>query len=253
MAIYMWRDIINFATQWPAPDGFHVPLNTEWQAIYDIWLALGGWSSDGTNFWANLKLPFAGYRQYYDASVYNVGNKCKYWASSPRNTNYAYALSISSSEVLPQNEPSRSYGYPVRCFRNSPIKPTSSWTKLYWTSIEAGWIFWSATDWLISLSSNWTTWITISDKNLWATTVWNSGDTLTNANCGNVFQRGNNYAFPWTKSSTSITTSSTQVDVTGYWPWNYYSSSTWITALPRQNSISDGNNLRWWVDGNIPV
>jgi hypothetical protein len=31
------------ATQWPAPDGFHVPLTTEWQAVRNIRIALGGW------------------------------------------------------------------------------------------------------------------------------------------------------------------------------------------------------------------
>lgn len=249
---YIGEYVPNFATQWPAPDGFHVPLSSEWDAVKTVWTSLWGWGSDGTNFWANLKLPMMGSRDYDNTSVRVVGSEWRYWASSPNGTETAYSLRFYSSVITTYNY-RRSSGFPVRCFKNEPTVPTSSWTKLYWTSIEAGWIFWNSTYWLISLSSNWTTWITIMDKNLWATTVWNSGDTLTDANCGNVFQRGNNYAFPWTKSSTSITTSSTKANVTGFWPWNYYSSSTWITATPRQSSASNGNNLRWWEDGNVPV
>lgn len=84
------------------------------------------------------------------------------------------------------------------------------------------------------------------DKNLWATTVWNSGDTLSEANCWKYYQRWNNYWFPrtWT-----VTTSSTQVDASTYWPWNYYSSSTFITrsSSPYRWDTTDNWNLRWWV------
>lgn len=233
------------AMQWTAPAGFHVPLNTEWQAVYDVWTALWGWSSDWTNFWIALKLPFAGTRYYNDSNVYFQGTGGYYWSSSPypSNANYSYYLYFNSSSVYPQSSYYRAYGFSVRCFKNKPVIPTSSWTKLYWTSIEAGWIFWSSTDWLISLSSNWTTWITIADKNLWATTVWNSWDTLSEANCWKYYQRWNNYWFPrtWT-----VTTSSTQVDASTYWPWNYYSSNTFITYSWAWDSTGNGN-LWWWV------
>jgi hypothetical protein len=58
------------------------------------------------------------------------------------------------------------------------------------------------------------------------------------------------FPFSW-----SITTSSSQVNTTWYWPWNYYSSSTFITQSSRPfNWINPANNnLRWWVDGNVPV
>lgn len=243
--IEIWTIQDYSAMQWPAPDGFHVPLNTEWQAVYDIWTALGGWSSDWTNFWIALKLPFAGYRFSSSAGVGSQGSYGFYWSSSRNNTNNAYLLNFNSSDVLPQNANYRAFGYSVRCFKNSPTVPTSSWTKLYWTSIEAWWIFWSSTEWLISMSSDWQTWITIQDKNLWATTVWNSWDTLSEANCWKYYQRWNNYWFPRTWS---VTTSSTQVDASTYWPWNYYSSSTFITrnSSPYRWDTTDNWNLRWW-------
>ena len=232
------------AMRWPAPSGYHVPLNTEWQAVYDVWTALGGWSSDWTNFWIALKLPFAGYRSYSSAGVSNQGSIGRYWYSSRYNTDGAYNLSLNSAGLNPQNANYRASGYSVRCFKNSPVVPMSSWTKLYWTSIEAGWIFWSSADWLISLSSDWTTWITIADKNLWATTVWNSWDTLSEANCWKYYQRWNNYWFP--RTWTIANQSKTQVDASSYWPWNYYSSDTFIKYNWRWDS-TDNWNLRWWV------
>ena len=232
--------------QWPAPDGFHVPLNTEWQAMYDIWTALGGWSSDWINFWIALKLPLAGDRFRWSSSVSDQGAYGRYRSSTRTNASNAYSIHFDSSVISPQTASQRSNGLSVRCFKNSPIVPTPSWAKLYWMSIESWWIFWSSTDWLISLSSNWQTWVTIMDKNLWATTVWNSGDTLSEANCGKYYQRWNNYGFPrtWT-----VTASSTQVDASAYWPWNYYSSSTFITrsSSPYRWDTTDNANLRWWV------
>jgi len=244
---WKWIEIKNWpdysAMQWPAPDGFHVPLNTEWQAVYDVWAALGGWSSDWTNFWIALKLPFAGRRSYSSADVGSQGTVGSYWSSSRYYENSAYYLGLRSTALNPQNSNYRANGFSVRCFKNSPVVPMSSWTKLYWTSIESWWIFWDSTDWLISLSSNGTTWITISDKNLWATTVWNSWDTLSEANCWKYYQRWNNYWFP--RTWTIANQSTTQVDASNYWPWNYYSSSTFITYNWPWDITGNGN-LRWW-------
>mgnify|MGYP003307556105 CR=1 FL=1 len=112
--------------------------------------------------------------------------------------------------------------------------------------ITESWIYWSSDLGLISLSSNWITWITITDKNLWATTVYNDWDTLSEANCGKYYQWWNNYWFPFTWS---VTTSSTQVDASSYWPWNYYSSSTFITRSSTTSSRSSvrNDNLWGWV------
>ena len=251
--VYLWDTkirptIINFATQWPAPDGFHVPLNTDRQAVYNVWGALR-WSY--TSWWAAfgkaLKLPKAGGRSPVDANAMSQGSEGYYWSSSRSTADEAYQIYFSSNIAMYNGF--RAGGFSVRCFKNSPVVPTSSWTKLYWTSIEAGWIFWSSADWLISLSSNWQSWITIMDKNLWATTVWNNGDTLSEANCGKYYQRWNNYGFPFTWS---VTTSSTQVNASTYWPWNYYNSSTFITYTWRWDSTNNWN-LRWWVSGNVPV
>ena len=252
MSIYIGWPVEVSDMQWPCPDGFHVPLSTEWQAIYDAWISLWAWNSYSSDRWTKfstyLKMPKAGYRDYSILSFISRGSAGFYWSSTPYDADYAYYLYFDTAHVDPQGAYYRSLGFSVRCFKNSPTIPTSSWTVLYQWSWSA-WIYHNATDWLISISSNGTTWYTLMDKNLWATTVYNYWDTLSESNCGKVYQRGNNYAFSWDANYdvSQISQSSTQVDVTWYWPWNYYESSTWITTAHRQSSASDWNNLRWWV------
>ncbi len=109
--------------------------------------------------------------------------------------------------------------------------------------ITTPWIYHSPSLWLISLSANWTSRVTMADKNLWATTVYNPWDTLSEANCGKFYQWGNNYWFPF---SWSVTTSSTQVNANSYWPWNYYSSSTFITRSSSPYRWDSWNNSNLW-------
>ena len=108
------------------------------------------------------------------------------------------------------------------------------------------WIYRNQTEWIISLSSDGTTWITIADKNLWATQVYNDGDTLGESNTWKYYQHWNNYWFPF---SWTFTTSSSTVNASSYWPWNYYSSSTFITTATRENSIN--KDLWWWVTWTV--
>ena len=236
--------VVHSDMQWPCPDGFHVPLSSEWEAVKTVWTTLGGSRYNWTNFGIALKLPFAGNRKQSSADVGYQGSIWYYWSSTYYNIHNANILYFDSDNIQPNAIWGLSFADSIRCFKDSPVTPTSSWTKLYWTSIEAGWIFWDSDDWLISLSSNWTDWITIQDKNLWATQVWNSWDTLSEANCGKYFQRWNNYWFPFTWTLTD--TSTTQVDANWYWPWNYYNSSTFIKYNWTWDSSSNAN-LRWWV------
>lgn len=111
--------------------------------------------------------------------------------------------------------------------------------------ITTPWIYWNEAEWLISLSSDGSTWVTIADKNLWATTVYNNWDTLSEANCGKYYQWGNNYWFP---RAWSVSISQNQVNAGSNWPWNYYSSSTYIIrrTSPYRWDSTDNGNLRWW-------
>lgn len=107
------------------------------------------------------------------------------------------------------------------------------------------WIYHNAELWVISMSSDWENWLTIADKNLGATQVYNDGDTLSEANSGKYYQWWNNYWFPFTWS---VTTSSTQVNAQNYWPWNYYNSSTFIIWNDDWSSVHNDN--LWWDTTN---
>lgn len=239
----------NFATQWPCPDGFHVPLQSDWTNVVNAWVSLGAWTTNnGVNFISLLKMPITWQisrtwiLEYQSTYWY-------YWYSSPNTwSNNAFYLNFSTSWIRTTGSNYRSCWDSIRPFKDTAVIPDSNRTTLYSGTWDSG-IFHDSTNWLISISSDWTTRYTIADKNLWATTVYNNWDTLSEANCWKYYQRWNNYWFPFTWPTS---TSSTQVNTTGYWPWNYYTSSTYITGNFNWSSVQN-DNLRWWVDWNVPV
>lgn len=104
--------------------------------------------------------------------------------------------------------------------------------------ITTAWIYHNSDLWLISLSSDWTNWITMADKNLWAT----STDISIADSYWNYFQRWNNYPFPkWAQQMTS----SYRVNAGNYWPWNYY--NVWTFIIQTYWDSSNNNNLWWWT------
>ena len=256
---YTWEwwgnDIVNWHSldehsmfpQWPCPSGYHVPTKDEWQAVYDILITTFSMAANDTTMRTYLKMPMAGSRFYSTASINSVGNIGYYWSSTPYSANMSYSLYFHSS-IISHSNSYRSYGYSIRCFKNIPVIPTSSWTTLYdWSSIASwAWVFYNASLWLISVSGDGVTWYTIQDKNLWATTVYNQWDIVSDANSWYFYQWGNNY---WFAHSWTVTNSSTQVDASWYGPWNYYSSSTFIirTSSPYDWSSVRNDDLWWWV------
>ena len=97
------------------------------------------------------------------------------------------------------------------------------------------WIYWSESLWVISFQTSAWNGISIADKDLWATTVlWQ----------GNWYQWGNNH--PREYWVNPISTSTTLVNASAYWPWNYYNSSTFIINNEYWDS-SINNNLWWWT------
>lgn len=250
MWIYIWEDEIKEifvwewmdsyeAMRWPCPEGFHVPTNTEWTWLRTImvWLSLSSWN----NFKINLHLPFAWHLRQGDWTLPADDNKGYYFASTTSWTG-AYRMYLTSSSSTATGTWSRASGYSVRAFKDTFEVPNSNWTVINGTLWSAG-IFRNQTDWIISITSDWSTGYTIMDKNLWATTVYSNWDTLSQANCGYFFQRWNNNWFPRTWATT---TSSTAIDTTGYWPWNYYNNGTFITITWDWSSPSN-DNLRWWT------
>lgn len=118
---YFVPDYLHWDTQWPCPDGFHVPTSNEWQAVYDAWVALWQWSSRNWN-WIRIKLkmPFAGLREASSSNVGYQGSSAYYWASTAHsNTNKSYSLSFYSNQITPQDDTyNRANGFSLRCFKN---------------------------------------------------------------------------------------------------------------------------------------
>ena len=226
-------------TKGPCPKGFHIGMQSEWRAMLtaynNLWLT--GWA-----YWIEyLHLPLT---DDYDLNAY-------YWCADTygSGTGSWSILTFSENGVNAGSWQPTYLAHPIRPVKDTPEAPDSSWTVVYdWSSVASGaGIFYNATLWLISISSDWTTWYTIADKNLWATTVYNRGDTRSQANCGNRFQWWNCYWFNW---SWETVDSTTPVDTTGYWPWNYYYSDVFM-GTPSDWSwdwSSPGNRNLWGWD-----
>jgi hypothetical protein len=124
----------NINRQWPCADWYHVPSTLEWHWLFQAWCKYRWWTncvvSDWnslswsslwwnatfTNFQSDLKLPFAGYRNWEAGSVYSQGTEGLYWSSSSSAS--VYYLHFNSSEIYPQYGNYHAYGMSARCFRN---------------------------------------------------------------------------------------------------------------------------------------
>jgi hypothetical protein len=100
--------------QWPCTAWYHVPTNVEWAAIKAVW-----WGSDWVNLSNTLKLPFAGYRDMTNGTLYNQDWTGYYWSSSPWDYSYGYFLSLYDSGINASNHTERANGYSIRCIKNN--------------------------------------------------------------------------------------------------------------------------------------
>ena len=245
IAILNWNDYS--AMRWPCPEGFHIPTKDELQSLKNMWVTLNAWTAtSGNNFVLYFKVPKSWYLRCTDWTIGAAWSSAYLQSSEVYNNKYSYALAVITSWFPVSNNGFKADWYHIRPFKDEPVIPDNNWTTVYdWSSVAAwAWIFYSATLWLISISSDWISWITVADKNLWATVVWNSWDALTESNCWKFYQWWNNYWFPYTWATT---TSSTLVDASNYWPWNYYYSSTFVTtSWSVFNWDSSNNDNLWW-------
>lgn len=173
------------------------------------------------------------------------------------NYNVWHALSINWETVFSDSFSSWGYTYmyyawPITVTAWDVIsiwKPSSSWyfsATIYdyydWTipTTSPG-IYYNSSLWLISLSRNWSDWITMMDKNLWAT----SNDPTSSSSYWAYYQFGNDYPF-----YSGPSTSSAQADLSAYWPDNRYSSSSYYVTSNADGSMKDSswNRNLWWED-----
>jgi hypothetical protein len=241
--IIIWDYSDYSAMRWPCPEWYHIPLKDEWNDL--LWILTNTFSLTWNEAMVGtyLKMPKAGFRDATTSSSLSLDYAWGYWSATSSGS-FAYTFSFYPGTFV-VGLGYQKYAHSIRQFKDSPVIPDSTWTTLYdWSSVAIwAWIFYNATLWLISISWDWTNWITITDKNLWATVVYNSWDTLSEANCGYLYQWGNNY---WFSYNWDVATSSTSVDASDYGPWNYYSSSTFIKGSWAWSNPVNWN-LRWWV------
>lgn len=79
-----------------------------------------------------LKMPRAGLRDNMDdADTILQGTEASYWSSTASSADDTYYLRFGSDGLNPQNTMHRAYGLSVRCFKDTPVTPDSSWTTLH--------------------------------------------------------------------------------------------------------------------------
>ena len=221
--------------RWPCDEGFHVPLIEERQAIMTSWL-------NTSQFKSYLHIPLAGFRDK-DGS-WNNGNSYAYLRTSSPDGSLSKRFRFDNAYSYSNSTDRRSFGFSIRWFRDTPIIPDSNRTETV-----TGKMWYISTLWLISILVWMNQYVTMQDKNVWATVVWNDWDAITNDNRWKYFQWWNNYGFTYWST---WDTSSTLVDASSYWPNNPYSSSTFITTsdIPYDRSNPRNDNLRWYTDFN---
>lgn len=238
---YFVPDYLHWDTQWPCPDGYHIPTSADRNKIRGVY-----WNTSFSYMLSDLKIWKAWYRDT-NTNLTNSWSGAYFWTSemfSTAWTGWRFAL-LSSSELNLNQWHETSYALNIRAFKNTPAIPDSTWT-----NVRSSWDYivkYNSSLWLISLSSDWwNTWTTIQDKNLWATEVYTQWKTPSVSNCWNFYQFWNNYGFWWS----TLSTSSSTVNASAYWPWNYYSNNTYRTASTWDSSKN--LNIWWWVTDERP-
>lgn len=236
-------------TQWPCPNGFHVPTKDEWVALFNILLTTFGLTAADTTPIKYLRMPYTGFRSASTWSASTSPYGCYHSSTSyEENSNRTYSVYFTQTDFYAPGNYSKTNWMTIRPFKDEPVEPGSGWTILYdWSSVASGaWIFLNSTLSLISVSWDWTNWITIEAKNLWATEIsdWDAFYPIAYASTSwNFFQRWNNHPFPW---SWTVTTSSASIDASDYGPGKYYDSSIFRISTSALDWASPSNNNLWW-------
>ena len=211
---------------------FHIPTSSEWQTLKN-------WTITNVDYAQYLRIPEWGGSLNVNDGSHMWGSNSNLWCSDVHWSDACcFSCGASSSSVAYS---SRMWGFSLRLFADTPVIPDETWT-LAWTRNNAN-IYRNEDLWLITVSktSLWETqYITLKDKNEWATEAYvrNGGVGPTTAsNCGYLYQRGNCHGFPW---AWATDTSGTKVDASGYGPYKY-EWNTFITGHGDWSTIQNDN------------
>lgn len=237
-------------TKWPCDDWFYMANTYPWTTINSWWKTMWARStSDYSPMETYLKLPFA-WMTWEDWTL-DMTTMARYRTPRSRGDWYAQPICIEQTSFKTNYIFPKTRAMFIRPFAIEAVAPDNTWTTLFDGSSTAtgAWIFHNPTLWLISISKDWTERITMADKNVWATTVYNNWDTKSQANCWKLFQRGNNYGFPY--GSSDFEKTATKVDASWYWPFRPYYWRVYITwgqqDWNRDWSTVENGDLRWYL------
>jgi hypothetical protein len=220
--------------RWPCDEGFHVPLKEEWKAIIDTWLEATPlanklhipadlWKCDWTDAERRDSASNSYQAELWTSSLQTGGSPLifVYWTAGIYDTKKLYFTNTWND------------AYRIRPFRNMPILPDNTRTET-----ETWIIRYNQDLWLITVLVWTDQYVTLKDKDVGA---------IDSSSRWKYFQRWNNY---WFTRGDTLTTSSTQIDASAYWPTNPYSSSTFITWRSIFRDNPRNYNLRWYTDFN---
>ena len=255
-----WKVDENTVTdrQWPCPEWFHVPSVWELAKLTKMFWLDDEWSNYeevSKAMHTGLNIPFAGSRNYYYASVNNMGSYAYLWSSSPYSASNPFPryIYLNVDGYLGMDYSTRAYANSVRCFYDSYQPFTQSFTLSFtgaeWGSISTWgieaeeWSSISRDDEAGTVSISWTVVATgISDE--WYAFSWwltdcVSGTVTTGCSFTGVFKTipyTITYLWTWddyVPSATGFTIKSNNITLTE-------PSKTWYTFTWRS-----GTNMEW--------
>jgi uncharacterized protein (TIGR02145 family) len=96
----------------PCQSGYRLPTETELNAERLSWST----NNSAGAYASPLKLPMAGYRNFSNGSLNDVGSNCSYWSSTVSGTSSRLLTVISSTAYM--NTSFRANGVSVRCLKD---------------------------------------------------------------------------------------------------------------------------------------
>lgn len=233
------RQVIHRDTQWPCPNGFHIGTTGEWQELLTALTIV--WAYDVNYIKTYLKIPDAYYLARSNGAKETRYWKVRMWTSTMDSNTVAYAWWIDENNKFVYQADKPGNWFSIRPFKDTAVDPFD-WTwptpdepGIWWTTIvrrpdSYDWIYWNETKWIITIRGG-SYLYTMSDRNLWATNVWDNW--LFYQFWNNTWYTYN--ASPYVTSKPTISSS--------YWPGNYY---TWSFVR-----VSSGNNWFNWTNNNL--